>query len=140
MADISEESDQSISNINITPLVDVCLVLVLIFMVTMPLTLIHGIDIKRQLLERYGLTTPQENVRLHLAAPNGIYIKDSDGKDRLIPYSEFGMVLGQVIRLSPTKKVLLEVDKEVPHGQTVWVLDLSKQNGAQDLSIFEGHE
>ena len=140
MADISDESDQSISNINITPLVDVCLVLVLIFMVTMPLTLIHGIDIKRQLLERYGLTTPQENVRIHLVAQSGFYIKDPDGQERLIPYAEFGMVLGQVIRLCPTKRVLLEVDKDVPHGQTVWVLDLSKQNGAEDLSIFEGKD
>ena len=132
------EEDTSINSINITPLVDVSLVLLLIFMVTMPMSMIHGITVRRQALEKYGLSTPQENINIHLTE-RGIYIKDATGKQHPIPYDEFGVVLIQMIQVSPLKNVLLEINKGVPHGQTVWALDIAKQNGANDLSIIEGN-
>ncbi len=128
--------EKSTSTINITPLVDVALTLVLIFMVTMPLSMIHGIDVKRQVLEQYGLSTPQDNVRVHLTG-HGIYVKDEQGADKLIPYEDFGVVLSQMIRLSQTKNLILRAERDVPHGQTVWVLDIAKQNGAKDISMME---
>jgi biopolymer transport protein ExbD len=127
---------ENINGINITPLVDVSLVLVLIFMVTMPLAMIHGIDVKRQILKRYGLSTPQESVTVRLTA-RGIFVKDEKGRDQSVPYDEFGMVLGQMIGVSSSRRVLLQADRDVPHGQTVWVLDLAKQNGAGDVSLLE---
>jgi len=121
------DEDQALNTINITPLVDVSLVLLLIFMVTMPMSMIHGITIRRQTLEKYGLSTPQENIQVHLTE-GGIFIKDSAGAPHSIPYDQFGMVLTQMIQISPTKNLLLEVNRGVPHGQSVWVLDLAKQN------------
>jgi biopolymer transport protein ExbD len=131
------DEDQSINSINITPLVDVSLVLLLIFMVTMPMSMIHGITVRRQAVEKYGLSTPQDNIQIHLTE-NGIQIKDAAGKKHPIPYDQFGVVLSQMIQISPVKNVLLQINKGVPHGQTVWALDIAKQNGASDLSIIEG--
>ena len=133
---MSQSSENGVNGINITPLVDVCLVLVLIFMVTMPLAGIHGIDVKRQGLEKYGLSTPQENITVHLMS-RGIAITDQNGREQPVPYDEFGSVIGQMIKLSSAKQVFLKSDRVVPHGQSVWVLDLAKQNGAADITMME---
>lgn len=131
------EEEGSVNKINVTPLVDVCLVLVLIFMVTMPFSIIYGITVKGQILKNYGLSTPQEHVNVLLAS-RGVFIQDEKGKDQPIPYEDFGNVLRQVIQIAETKDVILRVERDVPHGQTVWVLDLAKQNGALDISLLGG--
>lgn len=132
-----KEDEKATSQINLTPLVDVSLSLVLVFMVTMPLSLIHGITVKRQELKKYGLTTPQESVIVHLK-PGAIYIEDENSRQQKIPYEEFGVVLRQMLQISSAKQMFLHIDRQVPHGQTVWVLDIGKQNGAEDISIVEG--
>ncbi len=134
--DLFEDND-SISAINIAPLVDVCLVLLLVFMVTMPLSSLYGITVKSNQLSKYGITTPVDHVMIHIKA-NGLFIEDEKRKEQRVPYEEFGVVVRQLIQLSTTKEVMLHVEPDVPHGQTVWVLDLAKQNGANAISIFEG--
>jgi biopolymer transport protein TolR len=131
------EADDSINAINIAPLVDVCLVLLLVFMVTMPLSALYGVTVKTDKLSKYGVTKPQDNVMVHLAA-NGIFIENDRRKEELVPYEEFGVVIRQLIQLSATRAVILKIDAAVPHGQTVWALDVAKQNGASQISLFEG--
>lgn len=131
------EEEDSINKINIAPLVDVCLVLVLVFMVTLPFSILYGITVKENKLSKYGLTTPQEHVVVHLT-DRGIFIQDEKGKEQPIPYEDFGVVVRQMLQVSATKSLLLKVDRDVPHGQTVWSLDIAKQNGAREISIFEG--
>ena len=131
------DEDQAANRINITPLVDICLSLVLVFMVTMPLSTLYGITVKRDVLRQYGLATPQDHVVVHLTA-GGVLIEDEKGRGQPVPFKDFGVVLRQMIQISVTKEVRLKVDREVPHGQTVWVLDLAKQNGADDIAIMEG--
>ena len=133
----SEDDFRESSGINVTPLVDVALTLVLIFMVVLPSSVIYAINVRNQLLKSYGLSTPQENVRVHLTA-GGIFVKDEKSMDRLVPYDSFGIVLSQMVQISPTKRLLLRCDRDVPHGQAVWTLDIAKQNGAQDLTLVEG--
>ena len=133
----AEEDFEGIGGINITPLVDVALTLVLIFMVVLPASVIHAINVRSQILRRYGLSSPQENVRVHLTA-RGIFVQDERSRDRLVGYDHFGIVLSQMVQISSTKRLLLRCDRDVPHGQAVWALDIAKQNGAQDLSLVEG--
>ncbi len=129
--------DDDISTINIAPLVDVCLVLLLVFMVTMPLSALYGVTVKTDDLAKHGLTTPQEHVMVHLHS-KGIFIEDEKRHEQPVAYEEFGTIMRQMIQLSSTRTVMLQIDPEVPHGQTVWALDLAKQNGASDISILEG--
>jgi biopolymer transport protein ExbD len=130
------EKEDGVNGINITPLVDVCLVLVLIFMVTMPLSLLRGIDVKRQSLSKYGLSTPQENVNARLTSRE-LFIKDEKGVEKAIPFDEAAAVLGGVLQSSTGKRFFLRVEREVSHGRTVWVMDVAKQNGAADISLME---
>lgn len=135
--DATQEQDDDINAINIAPLVDVCLVLLLVFMVTMPLSALYGVTVKNDALAKHGLTAPQEHVMVHLRA-KGLFIEDKSRKEQPIAANEAGIVLRQMISLSPTHIVMLQIDPEVPHGQAVWALDLAKQNGASDISILEG--
>jgi biopolymer transport protein ExbD len=133
--DTLAEEDNSTSNVNVTPLIDVALVLVLVFLVTSPLSIVHGITVKRNALGKYGLSTPQESVMIHLE-PRAVYISDANGNRKQIPYDEFEMVLDGVIAKSKTKNVYLKATRETPHGATVWALDLAKQHGAADISMM----
>ncbi len=132
-----EDEGDTVSGINITPLVDVALTLVLVFMVTMPLSMIHAITVRRQIVEKYGLSTPQENVQIKLSG-QGIFVKDKKGKNRHVANQDLGFVLTQMIQDSSRKRVLLECERNVTHGQTVWVMDMAKQSGAQDISFIGG--
>lgn len=134
-ADLGEKKD-GVNGINITPLVDVCLVLVLIFMVTMPLSLLRGIDVKRQSMSKYGLSTPVENVNARLTT-NSLFIKDAKGVERNVPLDAAADVLSGVMQTSTGKQLFLRVEVDVSHGQTVWVMDVAKQGGATDISLME---
>lgn len=125
------------TGINVTPLVDVCLVLVLFFMVTMPLSAIYGVRVRQETLAKYGLTTAQENIIVHLTT-DGVYVVDSQNKEKLIRTFDFGPVMAGMLKISTAKQVILHVDSQVPHGTTVWALDLAKQNGAEGVSFLEG--
>jgi biopolymer transport protein ExbD len=132
-----DELDKETAGVNMTPLVDVSLSLVLFFMVTMPLSIIYGIQVKHDALKKYGLTSPQENIVVHLST-KGVFIEDEKNKEQKVPYEVFGVVLRQMIQISVGKQVLFKVDRAIPHGQTVWALDLAKQNGADNISFLEG--
>jgi biopolymer transport protein TolR len=135
MHDELEESSGT-EDVNVTPLIDVALVLVLVFLVTSPLSVMHGITIKKDALSKYGLTTQSDNVMVVMDA-KGVYIKNAEGSNVKIADQEFGSVLRAMIAGSKSKSVYLEAARNVSHGQTVWVLDLAKQNGAADVSLME---
>ena len=131
------DDDEAIGGINIAPLVDVCLVLVLVFMVTMPFSVLYGITVRDHKLSHYGLTVAQDHVFMHLT-DSALLIRDEKGVEKKIAYEDVGVVLRQMIALSAAKDVLVKVDANVPQGQLVWALDLARQNGASDISIMEG--
>jgi biopolymer transport protein ExbD len=134
-ADVGGKKD-GVNSINITPLVDVCLVLVLIFMVTMPFSVLRGIDVKRQSLEKYGLSTPLENVNVHMTVKE-VLIKDAKGAEKPVPFQDAAVVLGEIFKTASGKQLFLRVDRNVPHGRTVWIMDTAKQSGASDISLME---
>lgn len=128
--------EEDINGINITPLVDVGLVLVLIFMTTMPLSVIHGIDVNRQLQKKYGLTTPQENITFHLTE-KGMFLEGADRAQRQIEYADYEGLIAEILKRSKEKNVFLRVERGVPHGQTVWAMDAAKHAGAEGISLLE---
>ena len=134
-ADVGDKKD-GVNGINITPLVDVCLVLVLIFMITMPFSILRGIDVRRETLKKYGLTTPTENVTAHLTLAS-LRIEDAQGVEKLIPDADVETVLAGVLNASKGHRFFLRVDYEVTHGRTVWIMDLAKRGGAADISLME---
>lgn len=116
------------AEINVVPLVDVVLVLLVIFMVTAPL-LYRGIDIN---LPRSASNTihPEERVVITVEKNQQIFVdKDRVTVDRVEP------VLETIKRRNPAVTVYLRADREVPYGLIVQVMDAIKRVGIDKLGM-----
>ena len=117
------------SEINVTPLVDVVLVLLIIFMVVIPI-----------LQMGYPVDTPPENKTAAVVPPSAdqlIVRMDRDGRTYLnkeeVPMAQFGGRLKQMNR--GKKIVFFAADGEIPYGQVAEFMDLCRNNGAEKLGI-----
>ncbi|OGF51476.1 MAG: hypothetical protein A2044_03320 [Candidatus Firestonebacteria bacterium GWA2_43_8] len=118
-----------ISDINITPLTDVALVLLIIFMVTTPMILAGGINVKLPSATTAD-TTPQRNITISITQDGKVYLNDREtGFDGLQP------ALEQFLKNEKDKTVILNADKGTMHGQVVRALDIAKKAGAVKLAI-----
>lgn len=114
------------SEINVTPLVDVMLVLLIIFMVTAPL-LQQGIDVN--LPKAKGKDLPQEErINLIIKKDGKIYMNDTP-----LTIEEMKKKLEVISKLNP--KVFLKADRDVPYGLVVEVLGEIKEAGIESLGI-----
>jgi biopolymer transport protein TolR len=117
-----------LADINITPLVDVVLVLLIIFMVTAPV-LQSGIDVSvpktktvKQLTEERMVITINKEQRVFL------------GNDA-ININEIGAKLRQRIRDPRNQSIFVRADENVPFGAFATVMDAVKQAGFNNVSI-----
>jgi biopolymer transport protein ExbD len=121
----------AISEINVTPLVDVCLVLVIIFMVTAPLTMQAGIIVgSSKVNAAEGKVSKNESVALRLTKDN-IYLNN-----KAVTLESLPALMTAKLKVNKSKVVTISADDDVHHGLVVDVLDISKQSGAEGLSIM----
>jgi biopolymer transport protein ExbD len=126
------EADEFLTSPNVTPLVDVSLTLVIIFMVTAPMVMQAGIKILKSKAEAAkGKVSSVENVRVVLNNKNEIFL---NGKK--IERDEFPVRLRSSIVRSKDNLVMLSADDENRVWQVVEILDLARQNGAKKLAIL----
>ena len=116
------------ADINVVPLVDVVLVLLVIFMVTAPM-LYRGLDIN---LPQTATNTikPEQRVVLTIERDRQIYLDKEH-----VPLVQLGPRL-QTLRLSnPSVSVFLRADRDVPYGTVVQVMDSIKKAGIDKLGM-----
>jgi len=121
-------TQSALADINITPLVDVILVLLIIFMVTAPV-LQSGIDVSvpktrtvKQITEERLVITINRDQRVFL------------GNDA-ININEMGSKLRQRIRDPRNQMIFVRADENVPFGAFATVMDAVKQAGFSNVSI-----
>jgi biopolymer transport protein TolR len=116
------------AEINVIPLVDVVLVLLVIFMVTAPM-LYRGMDIN---LPRSSSNTikPEERVVLTVERDRRVYV-DKD----LIPLAQLQQKMDALHRKNPDVSVFLRADQDVPYGTVVQVMDSIKKAGIVKLGM-----
>ncbi len=133
MAGGSQKEDEPITNINVTPLVDVCLVLVIIFMAVAPMAVTLGIKVlETRASTAEGKTSADENVNIRITQDGGISINGvkTDGVT-------FRGILAAALARSKDKMVTVTADAKNKVGLIVEVLDVSKQAGALKLAIMK---
>ena len=116
------------AEINVIPLVDVVLVLLVIFMVTAPM-LYRGMDIN---LPKSATNTikPEARVVLTVERDRRVYL-DKD----LVPLVQLRQRLDALHRKSPEVSVFLRADRDVPYGTVVQVMDSVKKAGIDKLGM-----
>jgi biopolymer transport protein ExbD/biopolymer transport protein TolR len=119
---------RALSEINVTNLVDVVLVLLIVFMITAPL-LQSGIDVK---LPRTIATSDDlsEGVVVTITKEGGIFINDVYRAG-----DAWEEELRRAIRSKPNQKGYLRADDTVPYGTVVDILGRMKMHGLSDVGL-----
>lgn len=111
------------SEINVTPLVDVMLVLLVIFILTAPLlTSAIRLDLPQSQASQAG--EAPESITLSLTTAGDIFINDKP-----VSMAELPNALQQVAIQKPQVEVQLRADQAVPYGQVLNLMGLAQQAG-----------
>ena len=116
-----------LSEINVTPFVDVMLVLLVIFMVTAPL-LQQGIDVNLPKAKGKDLPT-EERITLVISKNRTIFMNENP-----VSLQEMRRKLDAISTLNPN--VFLKADKDVPYGFVVEVMGEIKDAGIEKLGMI----
>ena len=122
------------AEINITPLTDIFLVLLIIFMVTSSVLVQAG--------TRSGIKVNLPKGQSHELAERTKHIVVAIGRDgqvyvggRVMTAKEIAAAFAKARESSPDTQVILEADEGVPHGRVVAVMELAKREGLNRLAI-----
>jgi biopolymer transport protein ExbD len=125
---------EGINEPNMTPLIDVSLVLVVILMVATPMALQSGIAVSRA-GEAGANAAPARSERIEIAVRSGDKLELNG---RPVALATLGAALQPLIAASATRQVVITCDDDVPHGTFVMVLDEARRQGAVGLGIAGG--
>ena len=120
---------QPMSEINMTPLVDVMLVLVVIFIITAPL-LVSSVKLD---LPKTDAAKPADTPKFVLVAV------DKSGQafltDRPLDLTQLGSALAQTAAVNPDTEVQLRADAAVPYGRIVQVMGTAQKAGLNRIGF-----
>ena len=116
---------------NLTPLIDVSLVLVVILLVATPFALQSGIGVSRAATSgQAGQITREARIEITIVDAEHVIVNRAP-----IPATALGPLLEPLIAASPTREVVIHCGDTVPHGAFVAVLDEAKRRGAGRISV-----
>ena len=119
----------SIAQINVTPLVDVMLVLLVIFMVTAPI-IQQGVSVDLPKIRAAGLSSQEDPLVVGLTKDGTIYLNDNP-----IALADLRGKLVAIGQASPDRALLLRADRSVPYGDVVGVIAAIKDAGINRLGM-----
>ncbi len=120
---------QPISEINVTPFVDVMLVLLIIFMVTAPM-MQQGLDVDLPETTTQPLRLRDEPLMLTVKKDGSVFLANVE-----VPADALEDKLSAILEGRPDKEVYLRADKEAPYGAVVKVMAAARAGGAKSLGI-----
>jgi len=130
MAFSSQRNNEALSQINVTPLVDVMLVLLVIFMVTAPI-LHQGVDVNLPKVEGGALKGEDVQLVVTVSANGLVYLNDT-----VLPAADLSTKLLAILREQPDRNVYLRADAAVPYGDVMRVIGSLRAAGVQRLGMI----
>lgn len=122
-------SGRAMSDINVTPLVDVMLVLLIIFMVTAPF-IQQGVDVDLPQTNAPSLNVDEERLVLTVRKDRKLFI----GEDELA-YERMSEALRANPKLQEEKELYLHADRALPYGYVVDIMAKLKEAGVENLGM-----
>ncbi|MBI2118760.1 MAG: biopolymer transporter ExbD [Elusimicrobia bacterium] len=125
----SGPQEELVTGINVTPLVDVGLVLVIIFMVTAPLFELPSLPVNLPKTHtKEG--KEKENITVTITREGKLAVNEEE-----VSSNNLKSVLEKRLNLSAEKHLILRADKESLHGELLLVMHLAKELGAKSMAI-----
>ncbi|QTA80509.1 Tol-Pal system protein [Desulfonema limicola] len=126
---LDTSSDRLMSDINVTPFVDVMLVLLIIFMVSAPM-MTQGVDVSLPKAVAKALPSDTDQLMVTIDREQRIYINDSDVsldslKDKLI----------KILKGRTDREVYFRADKDISYGMAIRVMAEIKGAGVEKLGM-----
>ena len=119
----------AMSDINVTPFVDVMLVLLVIFMVTAPL-IQQGIDVNLPKTRSEGLSADEERLVVTVKAKGEIFVQRAE-----VPAEELESKLMAILEIRQNKEVFLRADDKVAYGTVARTLSALRRAGATRIGM-----
>jgi len=128
--DLEEGQSRLMADINVTPLVDVMLVLLIIFMVTAPM-MMHGVKVDLPRTESRNIKTEEDPLLLTITKKGEIFVEDYK-----VEYKDLRGKLERIFANRAGKEILLEADKEVPYGLVMRIMAQVKEAGITKVGMI----
>ena len=122
-------SKRFMSDINVTPLVDVMLVLLIIFMVAAPM-MIQGVDVNLPKTTTKNIKTRDEPLMLTVNKKGELFIENHP-----VPLDGLEVKIKKIFQNRREKEVLLRADKDVSYGFVIDVIARVKNAGIDKLGM-----
>ena len=129
MAFKADSSDEVMAEINVVPLVDVILVVLIIFMVTAPMIMKPSINVNLPKAASGEATTPSK-LNITIASDGKLNLDGKDVEDQEVLAKAL-----EEVKKNPDIQAIISADKDVPHGRVVSVLDVVKGAGVKKFAI-----
>ena len=128
--DLGENRQDLISDINVTPLVDVMLVLLIIFMATAPM-MMHGVKVNLPKTESKSIKTKEDPLLLTITKKRLIFIEEYKVELRTLKKK-----LIKIFANRAEKEILLQADKDVPYGFVIKAMSQVKEAGITKVGMI----
>ena len=117
------------SEINVTPFVDVMLVLLIIFMVTAPM-MVQGVDIELPKSQSPPLTSKEEQLVLSLSADGKYFINESE-----FTFEELQVKLRAIREANPDQAIFVKADGALPYEKVIRMMSVAQAAGIGKVGL-----
>lgn len=130
-----QDESGAISEINVTPLVDVVLVLLVIFMVTAPMIAAQGILVDSP--KASTGTAVEGSLRVSITNDGFLVVSTDTAQASFAPdqRSDAAKILREFHDANPESKAIIAGDKDVPHGIVIEVIDMVRGVGIEKFAL-----
>ena len=123
------DNDEPIADINVVPLVDIILVVLIIFMVTAPMIMKPSINVNLPKAASGDKTTASQ-LNITITADGRLSLNGSATTEDTIRQKAMDEV-----KKNPDIQAVIAADKDVPHGRVVGIIDVVKGAGVKKFAI-----
>jgi len=125
-----------VAEINVVPYIDVMLVLLIIFMVTAPLSMQEiKVDLPDANAEPSSISEDKDLLLLSVLA-DGSYLMNVGAESQKFSPEEITDRVSKILRANPTIQVYVEGDESVPYGRVIGAMNALEDAGAKEVGLL----